>query len=586
MIVQSIISPVNVELRRKLLGDQFVPLDESDYRERLSACQICPLYKKQTCGPSRQAFDLDRDESVLGTGLPLAKRQTRVECACPLGKWPASSRISDSKEKRATFTSGMTTANRSAQLMVKRFEERSGKRMTVVDERTPCVCLQPDTVPLYAFDLFPEAEYVAYVSPEVFFFGDSELPDLESLDMRGLYAYRLPSPYESYYDGIFVVHRDMRVLFELAKEQPVKLWWQFVCAEALKAGRVFELHSPPIFFPLREKPPKGEPQAISLNGLAPDDRERLLTQMHSSPRPWREVCGHFRWSERLCEAEPYPPGTKIAIDMNTAGIGDILDVAHIVEALKLENPGVEVHVYTKNAKKSFVDLYGNYGPIEYAQVKRELPPSPWHKLDETKFAGTRIENWSIYCGAAQPKIAKPLISDEARAFAGAFVKNLPGPRVILSPISTCPTRSWPLERYEALGLLLQKAGMSVIMIDEPEGTKTRNTPFTRLYGQGAEREAAVIAECHLLVGNDSGMAHLSCGLDVPTLVVCGPTDGYKVFGWYEKAYWMNGPLPCAGCYFYGDKGWTPECQHGCLSILQIDVDDVFRRCLELVLRPA
>jgi hypothetical protein len=84
MILQSIISPVNVDLRRKLLGDQFVPLAESEYRERLSACQTCPLYKKQTCGQTRQAFELDRDELILGTGLPLAKRQTRVECACPL----------------------------------------------------------------------------------------------------------------------------------------------------------------------------------------------------------------------------------------------------------------------------------------------------------------------------------------------------------------------------------------------------------------------------------------------------------------------------------------------------------------------
>ena len=304
--------------------------------------------------------------------------------------------------------------------------------------------------------------------------------------------------------------------------------------------------------------------------------------MYGSPRPWREVCRYFKWTAQLRKADPYPPGTKIALDCNTAGIGDIINVAHIVEALKDENPGLEVHVYTKTAKKSFVDLYGNYGPVEYAQVKHELPPSPWHKLDSTKFAGTRIENWAAYCGATAPKLVKPNISEAARLFAEEFVKNLPAPRVILSPISTCPTRSWPLERYEALGLLLQKAGLSVVLIDEPGGAKTRNMPFTRIFGQGAEREAAVIAQCQLLIGNDSGMAHLSCSLEVTTLVVCGPTDGHKVFAWYKQAHWMDGPLPCAGCYFYKENGWREECQHGCLSILQIGVDDVFRRCLELV----
>jgi heptosyltransferase-2 len=120
------------------------------------------------------------------------------------------------------------------------------------------------------------------------------------------------------------------------------------------------------------------------------------------------------------------------------------------------------------------------------------------------------------------------------------------------------------------------------MIDEPEGAKTLGMPFTRIYGQGAEREAAVIAQCQLLTGNDSGMAHLSASLEVPTLVLCGPTDGRKIFEWYKKAHWMDGPLPCAGCYFYGENGWSEECQHGCLSILQIGVEDVFRRCIEIL----
>ncbi len=595
-------APSTIELRRKLLGGQFVPLSEASHSSRVSLCQTCPLYAHGTCGKKRLPFELDRDESILGSGLPLAKRQTRIECACPLGRWMEAGSIPGSKGRIGVFTTGFSTMNRSALLLSRKIEDRIGKPVSVIDERTPCVCLQPEIAPLYAFDLFPEAEYVAYVSPEIFFFERSEFLDLEKLDGRFLYTHRLPSPYESHYKGFFVAHRDLRVVFELAKEQismpedvkdpalasnaskikPANLWWEFVCKEAARYERIRELRSPAIFFPSREKVPEREPQAISLESERPGERERLISKMYGSPVPWREVCCHFRWSDQLRKTPPYPPGTKIALDCNTAGIGDVIDVAHIVEALKHENPGVEVSVYTKNAKRSFVDLYGNYGPVEYAQVQHELPPSPWHKLDETKFARTRIENWAIFCGATAPMIAKPIISDESNAFADEFVQNLPAPSVILSPISTCPTRSWPMERYEALGLLLQKAGMSVIIIDEPEGSKTKDSPFARLYGQGAEREAAVIGRCQLLVGNDSGMAHLSCSLEIPTLVVCGPTDGHKVFAWYKQAHWMDGPLPCAGCYFYRENGWREECQHGCLSILQIGVDDVFRRCLELV----
>ena len=219
MIAPSITSPRSLELRRKLLGDQFVPLSEASYQDRVSSCRVCPLYQKQTCGLPRQPFDLDRDESVLGSGLPLAKRQTRVECACPLGRWDGFGGIAQSSAKAAVFSSGFETANRSSLLLAKQLGLQFEQAVTIVNERTPYVCLQPKTAPLYAFDLFPEAEYVAYVGPEVFFFERSDFPNLDGLDRNGLYALRLPSPYESYYDGLFIAHRSLRVLFELAKEQ-------------------------------------------------------------------------------------------------------------------------------------------------------------------------------------------------------------------------------------------------------------------------------------------------------------------------------------------------------------------------------
>ncbi len=35
---------------------------------------------------------------------------------------------------------------------------------------------------------------------------------------------------------------------------------------------------------------------------------------------------------------------------------------------------------------------------------------------------------------------------------------------------------------------------------------------------------AVLSECALYVGNDSGITHLAAGLGVPTVAVFGPTD--------------------------------------------------------------
>lgn len=573
------------DLRYRLLGSAFIPASDKTVRERSEACRTCPLYQRGngiTCGTHRDPFDLKRDEAAFGSGMVLQPRLQRIECSCPLGRWPATAAIRTKSDTFGLLTVGFESFARPAQLLAQRCQQHAHRTMLVADEGTPCICLQPNIAPLYAFDLFPDAEYVTFLSPEVFLFDHNALPNYGTFSRRGLYAYRLPSPYPSYYQGYFTAHRDLRVLFDKAKDQPVGTWWEYLVKEARAAGALFELDRPTIFFPMREPPPDVQPEAVSLSGMDLHEYVNLISQMYRSPVAWREVCRFFCWWEQLRRAAPYPPGTRIVIDGRNAGIGDLIDIAHIAEAMKEMNPGVDISVYADERKKGFVSLFFKNSPPRNAFIIQEFPPNPWHRWDSSRYLSTRIGNWAVRCGVPEPKLARPIIGKEARRFADEFTSDLPAPRVVLSPISTCRTRSWPIERYEALGLLLEKEGCSVIVVDEPEGAKTKAMPFRRMFGLGAEREAAVIARCQLLIGNDSGMAHLSASMEIPTLAICGPTEGERVFGWYKKAVWINGRLPCDGCYFCQKKGWRKECAHGCLSILGIGVEEVFLRSIRLL----
>lgn len=575
---------LHTDLRARLLGNAYVPATDKTVRERNEACQTCHLYQRGnglTCGILRDSFDLERNEATDGSGMVLRPRLQRIECSCPLGRWPAAAKIKTKPDTFGLLTYGFERFARPAQLLAQRFQKHTRRTMSILDEGAPCVCLQPDIAPLYAFDLFPNAEYVTFLSPKVFLFNQF-LPDRNDFSQRGLYAYRVPSPCHYYYRGYFTAHRDLRVLFEKAKDQPVDAWWSYLVNEARSAERLFEMDQPNIFFPMREAPPDRQPEAVSLSGMDPREYINLIGQMYRSPAPWREVCRFFSWPEQLRLAAPYPAGTQIAIDGHNAGIGDLIDIAHIAEAIKEMNPGVDISVYADERKKGFVSLFFKNSPPRNAFVIQEFPPSPWHLWDRSRYISTRIGNWAVRCGVPEPKLARPIIGDEARRFAEEFTSDLPAPRVVLSPISTCRTRSWPLERYEVLGLLLEKEGCSIIVVDEPEGVKTKAMPFRRMFGLGAEREAAVIERCQLLIGNDSGMAHLSASMEIPTLAICGPTEGERVFGWYKKAVWINGRLPCDGCYFYERNGWRKECEHGCMSIFGIGVEEVFRRSIALL----
>ena len=93
--------------------------------------------------------------------------------------------------------------------------------------------------------------------------------------------------------------------------------------------------------------------------------------------------------------------------------------------------------------------------------------------------------------------------------------------------------------------------------------------------------AGVLAEAALFVGGDSGLAHLAPALNVPAVVMFGPSDARKWCRESEAVAVVRKDVACAPCFIFGYHKY-------CRSITcmkQIEVAEVLEACRKVVRRP-
>ncbi len=145
---------------------------------------------------------------------------------------------------------------------------------------------------------------------------------------------------------------------------------------------------------------------------------------------------------------------------------------------------------------------------------------------------------SLGIAAAPLWPALQLTADDC-AFAEGFWRDHALPRerdipvVALHPGSGSPRKNWPAERYAALGARLARESRARLLVivgpaDEAAWRVLRGhwmaEPPLILAQQSLAQVGAILSRCHLLVGNDSGIAHLAAALGLPTIALFGPTD--------------------------------------------------------------
>ncbi len=149
-----------------------------------------------------------------------------------------------------------------------------------------------------------------------------------------------------------------------------------------------------------------------------------------------------------------------------------------------------------------------------------------------------------------------------------------GDRLIaIHPGAGSESKRWPLERFRELARRLALHGDTLLLISGPAEANLRISeafPETRTIAAESiplDWLAAVLVRCRAYVGNDSGISHLAAGLQVPSVVLFGPTLPRHWAPLGKRVVVLHRPGGCKAC--------VDGCgDHTCL--LNISVEDVQR----------
>jgi len=132
-------------------------------------------------------------------------------------------------------------------------------------------------------------------------------------------------------------------------------------------------------------------------------------------------------------------------------------------------------------------------------------------------------------------------------------------------------KRWGAERYAELARLLRDAGVPRIVLcggkDELEECRrievTGGEGIVNLCGLTEIQDLVPLCEeARVIVGNDTGTAHVASCTDRPMIVVCGPTDPRRVKPVGENVVALQAPLDCINCYCK-----VPCEDHACMAAL-------------------
>ncbi|HEV2149400.1 MAG TPA: glycosyltransferase family 9 protein [Longimicrobiaceae bacterium] len=161
-----------------------------------------------------------------------------------------------------------------------------------------------------------------------------------------------------------------------------------------------------------------------------------------------------------------------------------------------------------------------------------------------------------------------------------------GPLVGVFPGSNAPSRRWDADRYAALVRRLDRRGVRVAVFGSPsERALTAEVAGGRALDLGGRTDlpllAAGLAECALLVTNDSGPMHLAAAVGTPTLSLQGPGDPAVTRPLGDGQHMVRaGDLPCISCVRNvcprsGPGYVLPDAHRECMRLIEVaDVEAV------------
>jgi len=203
-------------------------------------------------------------------------------------------------------------------------------------------------------------------------------------------------------------------------------------------------------------------------------------------------------------------------------------------------------------------------------------PFNTHTAPFWKGEGTCLARYWRVLRQRWPELPEPGFSP----FQSPFPAQLPTrPYLCLMPGASNSAKSWPAERFAALGEWAHSHGWLPVVLGGPGerelGERVAGPHGLNRCGDTLQEAAAWMAGAVAAVGNDSGLGHLAAACGIPTIVLAGPMqpEMFRPFGPQVELLAVEG-LACAPC----GKKICPVPGHPCLE--RIDVGQVWERLEE------
>lgn len=125
-----------------------------------------------------------------------------------------------------------------------------------------------------------------------------------------------------------------------------------------------------------------------------------------------------------------------------------------------------------------------------------------------------------------------------------------------NPGDVMPSRRWIPQRYGKVSEILHKELDAEIIVigaksDEEivkEVIKSANCKVTIIVGETTIRQlAAILKQCQLFIGNDTGPLHIAAAVGTPTICIFGPSDPAKHTPLGNEHIGLRGDIDCPPC---------------------------------------
>lgn len=172
---------------------------------------------------------------------------------------------------------------------------------------------------------------------------------------------------------------------------------------------------------------------------------------------------------------------------------------------------------------------------------------------------------------------KLYLLDEEMEWAKGFLSSLKisskDLKIAIHPGGFYPSQRWPADRFAGAGKkIIEKFGINIILLGDKseegllkEIKQKINTDKVSILCELSLRQIiSVLNECNLLICNNSGILHIACALNVPTVSTMGPTDPALWWPQGENHIVLKKELACRPCN-------RAICgKHTCLDLITVE----------------